>query len=155
MRGMITGQGAWEGGPPYFADVLTLARLRILQRQGRIQEYIHLAEAEGQQSLFVNMLARSGQVARAVAEAQQTISVPSEILALAQVLYEQGEPGAALRVATHGLDLTITTGLRELAPDNTGLILAPSHRMMSDIPMANVDALLAVFASLDEKSETA
>lgn len=48
-----------------------------------------------------------------------------------------------------------TKAMRELAPDNTGLILAPSHRMMSDIPMANVDALLAVFASLDEKSETA
>lgn len=39
--------------------------------------------------------------------------------------------------------------MRELAPDNTGLILAPSHRMMSDIPMANVEALLEVFASLN------
>jgi uroporphyrinogen decarboxylase len=32
-----------------------------------------------------------------------------------------------------------------LAPDGTGLILAPSHRLMTDIPMANVDALLEAF----------
>jgi uroporphyrinogen decarboxylase len=35
-----------------------------------------------------------------------------------------------------------------LAPDGTGLLLAPSHRMMSDIPMENVDAMLEVFAEL-------
>jgi uroporphyrinogen decarboxylase len=32
-----------------------------------------------------------------------------------------------------------------LAPDGSGLILAPSHRLMADIPMANLDALLAAF----------
>jgi uroporphyrinogen decarboxylase len=32
-----------------------------------------------------------------------------------------------------------------LAPDGSGLILAPSHRLMADIPMANLDALLATF----------
>jgi len=35
--------------------------------------------------------------------------------------------------------------IRELAPDGTGLLLAPSHRMMTDIPLANVDALLSAF----------
>lgn len=34
---------------------------------------------------------------------------------------------------------------KELAPDGTGLLIAPSHRMMSDIPMENVAALLAAF----------
>lgn len=38
--------------------------------------------------------------------------------------------------------------MRLLAPDGTGLVLAPSHRMTADIPMANVDALLGVFAEL-------
>lgn len=32
-----------------------------------------------------------------------------------------------------------------LAPDGTGLLIAPSHRMMSDIPMANVEAMLEAF----------
>ena len=36
----------------------------------------------------------------------------------------------------------------ELAPDGSGLLLAPSHRMMSDIPMANVSAMLDAFRAL-------
>jgi uroporphyrinogen decarboxylase len=34
---------------------------------------------------------------------------------------------------------------RTLAPDRVGLLISPSHRLMSDIPMANVEALLAAF----------
>jgi uroporphyrinogen decarboxylase len=33
----------------------------------------------------------------------------------------------------------------KLAPEGTGLLIAPSHRMMSDIPMANVAAMLEAF----------
>ena len=33
-----------------------------------------------------------------------------------------------------------------LAPDETGLVIAPSHRMMTDIPLENVDALLDSFS---------
>ena len=36
----------------------------------------------------------------------------------------------------------------ELAPQGTGLLIAPSHRMMSDIGMENVAALLEAFADL-------
>jgi uroporphyrinogen decarboxylase len=36
-----------------------------------------------------------------------------------------------------------------LAPQGTGLLIAPSHRMMTDIPMANVNALLDTFSELD------
>lgn len=34
---------------------------------------------------------------------------------------------------------------RALAPEGTGLLLGPSHRMQSDIPVANVDAMLHAF----------
>jgi uncharacterized Zn finger protein len=115
MQGNISDKGAWEGEAPYFADELTLARLRILQRQGRIEEYIHLAEAGGQTSLYINMLARSGQVERAVAEAQQYLVVPVDVLSLAQALVEQGEPTSALAVAAHGLGLSEYGDRRELA----------------------------------------
>lgn len=37
-----------------------------------------------------------------------------------------------------------------LAPAGTGLLIAPSHRMMSDIPMTNVEALLEAFAELGD-----
>jgi uroporphyrinogen decarboxylase len=33
----------------------------------------------------------------------------------------------------------------QLAPEGTGLILAPSHRMMTDIPLENVTAILDAF----------
>ena len=39
----------------------------------------------------------------------------------------------------------VTACVNTLAPDGTGLLLAPSHRMMTDIPMANVSALLEAF----------
>ncbi len=35
-----------------------------------------------------------------------------------------------------------------LAPKGTGLLLAPSHRMMSDIPMQNVEALLSAIENM-------
>ena len=35
--------------------------------------------------------------------------------------------------------------IKDLAPDGTGLIIAPSHRMMTDIPLENIDALLGIF----------
>lgn len=37
---------------------------------------------------------------------------------------------------------------RTLAPDYTGLLIAPSHRMMVDIPMENVEAFMAACAEL-------
>jgi uroporphyrinogen decarboxylase len=43
------------------------------------------------------------------------------------------------------VDGAVRRAVAALAPDGTGLLIAPSHRMMGDIPMANVDALLAAF----------
>ena len=40
------------------------------------------------------------------------------------------------------------TCVATLAPNGTGLMLAPSHRMMSDVPMANIEALMAAMAEL-------
>lgn len=42
--------------------------------------------------------------------------------------------------------------VKTLAPDNTGLLIAPSHRLMTDIPMENVEALLAAFTTFGDKS---
>ncbi len=49
-------------------------------------------------------------------------------------------------VLPHGTPAEVKAAVRDctqaLAPAGTGLVLGPSHRMMSDIPMANVAALL-------------
>jgi uroporphyrinogen decarboxylase len=44
--------------------------------------------------------------------------------------------------------VAVAKAVGELAPDHTGLLIAPSHRMLSDIPMQNVAALLTAFAQL-------
>ena len=38
--------------------------------------------------------------------------------------------------------------IEKLAPEGTGLIIAPSHRMMTDIPLENIDSLLDTFSKL-------
>jgi len=110
LQGEITGQGAWEGEAPWYADDLALARLRVLEREERFQEYLYLARAEGQLEQYVTMLARLGRVQEAVDEGLQHLSAPDQVLALAKALREQEEPAAALRVAEHGLTLDGSKG---------------------------------------------
>jgi uncharacterized Zn finger protein len=58
LQGEITDLGAWADESPDFADDLALVRLRILARQERWQEYLYLAEAEGQTDQYLAMLAQ-------------------------------------------------------------------------------------------------
>ncbi|HIK17607.1 MAG TPA: SWIM zinc finger domain-containing protein [Leptolyngbyaceae cyanobacterium M33_DOE_097] len=90
---------------PDFADDLAWIRLNILERQGRHQEYLYLAEAEGQTDRYLQMLAKLGRTEEAIAQAHQQMSTPGEALALAQTLREQGELEQALKIATKGLAL--------------------------------------------------
>lgn len=43
----------------------------------------------------------------------------------------------------------VESAVATLAPEGTGLLIAPSHRMMTDIPMGNVEALLEAFRFQD------
>ncbi len=44
----------------------------------------------------------------------------------------------------------VAEAIRLLAPGGTGLVIGPSHRMMLDIPLENIAALLEAFAELGE-----
>jgi uncharacterized Zn finger protein len=105
LQGEITNQGAWEDGAPWYADDLAVARLKVLDRQGRHEEYLHLAQAEGQLKLHVLMLARLGRVQEAANEGLEYLREPDQLLALAVALREAGQLAEALRVAEHGLTL--------------------------------------------------
>jgi uroporphyrinogen decarboxylase len=63
-----------------------------------------------------------------------------------QTLLPQGSPPEVKRAVA---DCTAV-----LAPDNTGLVLAPSHRLMIDVPLENVEALLGVLTALQSPSST-
>jgi len=60
-------------------------------------------------------------------------------------------------VLPHGtpaeVDLAVRGCVQTLAADGTGLVIGPSHRMTADIPMQNVDALLATFAALRKERQ--
>ncbi len=56
-------------------------------------------------------------------------------------------------VLPHGLPdevkKAVSDAATNLAPDGSGLLIAPSHRMMTDIPTANIEAMLDAFKALE------
>lgn len=80
LQGNITERGAWEEDVPDYADDLALIRLKILERQERYQEYLYLAEAEGQTQQYLTMLGRLGRVEEAVDAAQTQMNSMEEPL---------------------------------------------------------------------------
>jgi len=105
LQGEITEEEAWEGEAPEYADDLVVARLKVLERQGRDQEYLHLAEAEGQTVLYATMLVRLGRVQEAVGYGLQYLGLTAEALTLAKALRQQGALKEALQIAEQGLTL--------------------------------------------------
>jgi uncharacterized Zn finger protein len=94
------------GDGRFFAGDLAPVRLRILERQGRMEEYLRLARAEGQTAAYVTMLVRLGRTDEAVTQGMERLRTPAEALALARALHEHDRVGDALRIAEHGLTLT-------------------------------------------------
>lgn len=109
LRAVLAGQigelGAWAGDAPDYADDLALVRLRVLDRQGRHEEYLRLAQAEGQAGRYVAMLARLGRTAEALAEGLASLTSVDEVREVAGILRERGDLEGALRLAEHGLTL--------------------------------------------------
>lgn len=105
LQGNITERGAWEEDVPDYADDLALIRLKILERQERSQEYLYLAEAEGQTQQYLTMLGRLGRVEEAIDAAQTQMISMEEAFALAKTLSVQGALQQALDIAQSGLNL--------------------------------------------------
>jgi uncharacterized Zn finger protein len=105
LQGNITERGAWEEDVPDYADDLALIRLKILERQERYQEYLYLAEAEGQTQQYLTMLGRLGRVEEAIDAAQTQMNSMEEAFALAKALSSQGALQQALNIAQSGLNL--------------------------------------------------
>ncbi len=93
----------WEGDRPWYADDLTTARLSVLNRENRTDEYLRLAEADGQTDAYATKLIELGRVDDAIEHAFTHVATPKEALTIAQALQENGRPDAAIRVADRGL----------------------------------------------------
>lgn len=108
-------------------DTLTVARLRVLERRGCHEEYLHLSEASGETTGHAVMLARLGRAEEAVEYGLERLRTPDEALAVAGALREQEQ---ALRIGEHGLSLdgrkgSLALWLHDLANGmgHTGLVL--------------------------------
>jgi len=145
LQGKITSQGAWEGESPPYADNLACIRLSILQRRERAQEYLFLAEAEGQDLAYVTMLVRLKRIQEAVDYGLQVLRTQQDALALATALFEQGEHEHSLRVARHGLtferggsDLALWLREQAFALNQRELALvAAEHAFRTDVTLGN------------------
>jgi uncharacterized Zn finger protein len=104
-----------------YADALTLARLNVLERQERSQEYLNLSRAEGLSERYVTMLAKLGRIEEATEYALTRLRTPSDVLAVAQALRAKGAIEQALNVARHGLSMERPDG-RSHPADHVGLV---------------------------------
>jgi len=152
LQGESPAPGAGDGAPPPYADELTVARLRVLERQGRTQEYLNLAEAAGQMALYHAMLVKLGRVAEAIESGLQHLATAEAALAVAQALRGAGALPEALRLAEHGLTLPgrhvpLARWLRDLAsgagqPDRA---LPAAQAVLAEEPsLADYEALQAL-----------
>ncbi len=99
---------------------LIVARLNVLGRLGRCDEYLRLAEHAGEVSRRAVMLVRLGRTEEAVGYGLEHLRGPGEALAVAEALREREEPEEALRIGERGLSLEgrkarLAVWVRELA----------------------------------------
>jgi uncharacterized Zn finger protein len=88
-----------------FDHPLTTARLNVLDRRGRHEEYLRLSEAAAEPTRHAIMLVRLDRAEEAVEYASKHLRTPEEALAVAGTLREQGDAEAALLVGERGLSL--------------------------------------------------
>jgi uncharacterized Zn finger protein len=87
------------------AEELAQVRLKILDRQERYQEYLHLACATGLDREYLVMLSQLGQRDQVLDEAPELLNTLSDAYAVAIALREQGALEEALEIAKVGLPL--------------------------------------------------
>ena len=85
--------------------VLTRAKLNVLERQGRTDEYLALCRATGAHLRYALKLVELSRVAEGVKHALKHLTDAGEALKLAQQLREASQLDDALKVAERGLKL--------------------------------------------------
>jgi uncharacterized Zn finger protein len=105
LKGTLTEPEIEEESLGNYSPNLVLIRLKILDRQGRHQEYLNLAKAEGKMEQYLTMLGSLGRTAEAMEAAKTQMRTMEEALSLGQTLCSKGEVTKALEVGKIGLKL--------------------------------------------------
>ncbi len=105
LRGEDPPGGLWGADPPpcHWRPRVTQARLRILERTGQDEAYLHLARAEKQYDLYALQLLKLGRVEEAVRAGLERPLSDEGALELAKALYERSTVEPAFQVAEHSL----------------------------------------------------
>jgi uncharacterized Zn finger protein len=121
LQQMLRGEVVSSQSEPASAEsALAVARLNVLERQGRLDEALHLADATRQVDRYVSLLVRLDRLAEARRYGLDQLTQAHDALVLAQVLLEHGAIQDALQIAEHGLSLdgelwTLASWLRDAA----------------------------------------
>src|SRR5258706_404305 len=99
LQGTDIENDSWDGE----VSEVTVARLHVLERRGRLQEYLHLARAQGQNEAYVAMLVHLDRTQETVAYGRAHLETANEALTLAKKLYDQNEREQDLQIAEEGL----------------------------------------------------
>jgi uncharacterized Zn finger protein len=94
---------AWSRDDP--AQALTRAKLNVLERQGRTDDYLALCEKAGEHLRYALKLCELGRVSEAVSHGLKHLTVADESLLLAQSLRESGHLDEGLKIGERGLKL--------------------------------------------------
>jgi uncharacterized Zn finger protein len=105
LRGETVPVGLWGDDPPPHDQraPIAQARLRILERTGQHEAYLHLAQAEHQYDDHALKLLRLDRVENAVRAGLEQPLSDAGLLKLVKALYERDEIEAAFQIAEHGL----------------------------------------------------
>ncbi len=91
--------------PQPISKVLTRAKLNVLERQGRIEEFLALCLKSGEHLRYALKLASLDRVSEAVKYAIKHLANADDALKLAQALRESGHPDESLKIGERGLKL--------------------------------------------------
>ena len=110
LKGKTAETGAWEldedGEYPEYAYDLNIIRLRVLERQGRNQEYLYFAEAEGLTEQYATMLVKLDRCEDAIEYVFKHGLYSEEAVKFATALYDKGLVDDALKIAEHCMQIT-------------------------------------------------
>ena len=120
-------------------SILSEAKLNILERQNRMDEYLKLCLETGEHQRYILKQIEVGEFEKAVEMAWKTLTQTSDALMIAKVLRDAGHLPDALRLAEKGLSF-------DGSKHDLGVWLGPIEETQGRIEQA-IQAYLAAFTS--------
>ena len=124
----------------YDAIILIKAKLNILERQNRVEEYLKLCLKTGEYQRYILKQIEAGEIEKAKEVAWKAITQASDALTVARALRDAGHLPDALRLAEKGLDL-------DGSKHDLGAWLGPIEENQGQIDKA-IQAYQGAFTSL-------